>query len=56
MFRRCPHGCGAEVEIDAEAVVDGDGVWARSGIAEVMVGADDRGDSVCEGGCPLTDA
>jgi hypothetical protein len=56
MVLRCPHGGGADVELAAEAVADGDGVWARSGIAAGVVSVDDLGVPVCKGGCRLTDA
>jgi hypothetical protein len=56
MLLRCPHGCGADVYLEAETVADGDGVWARSRLAAVVVSVDDHGDPVCEEGCPLTDA
>ena len=55
MVLRCPHGCGADVELATEAVADGDGVWARSGLAAAVVSVDARGDPACENGCPLTD-
>ena len=55
MVLRCPHGGGADVELVAEPVADGDGVWVRSGLAAV-VSIDDRGEPVCEDGCPLTGA
>lgn len=56
MRRRCPHGCGADVELEVETVTDGDGVWARSGLAAGVINADDRGHPACEDGCALTAA
>ncbi len=56
MFLRCPHGCGAAGHFKVETVADGDGVWARSGLAAGVVSVDDRGEPVGEGGCPLTGA
>jgi hypothetical protein len=56
MRLRCPHGCGADVELAVEAVADGDGVWAQSGLAVAVVRVDARGDPTCENGCPLTGA
>jgi hypothetical protein len=55
MVLRCPHG-GAGVHLEAEAVADGDGVWARSGLAAGVVSVDARGRPACAGGCPLTAA
>jgi hypothetical protein len=56
MLLSCPHRGGAAVYLEAEAVADGDGVWARSGPAAGVVSADDRGHPVCEASCPLTSA
>jgi hypothetical protein len=56
MFLRCPYGCGADVELAAEAVADGDGVRARSGFAAAVVTIDNHGEFVCEDGYPLTGA
>ena len=54
MVLPCPHGCGADVELATEAVADGDGVWARSGLAAGVVSADHPGHPRCAAGCLLT--
>ena len=52
----CPHGCGADVHLEADTVTAGDGVWSTSGIVAVVASADARGGPACEGGCALVEA
>jgi hypothetical protein len=58
MYLHCPNpGCGADVELEAETVDNGDGPWAMSGTACSVVGATvDTHAPCCEGGCFLTTA
>ena len=56
MGLRSPHGCGADVQLEAESITHGGRVWAKSGIAATVSSADAHGAPACAGGCPLTDA
>ena len=54
----CPQpDCDADVELDAEEVSNGDGVWFQTYLAFYVVGATiDNHEPCCDAGCVLTGA